>query len=386
MPRGRRKPPQSRSQVSYSLKEKTTETSPLSDCKQQDLGSWGAYKEKWRDTRVEFESHRDSRSEVSSKRRFSPRRAQKSEDLCDALNAKKNRIEDCSKELAIASYKLGLALGERLWENLTLDPPINLQDLMFRVEMFARLEDDVKALKAFLEQLVQDGHLKEFVDKEKTRAEIIEARPNSRMKRVASKLHQVIKFATPRGKETLYGDQVIAKQCYLPIESTKAAMREVQLVEEEMEVLDDVGRDPEAKRTELIQLLKANIKAFAWTPCEMPGIDHAFIKHELNVQSDARPVKQRGRRLAPKHVDAVIEEVEKLKEADTIIELGEVLGLLVIRRGIKVNPEQIAAINHLVSPRNAKEVQKLTGMAAALNRFIRRSVESNARSTSLARR
>ncbi|GFY90652.1 MBOAT (membrane bound O-acyl transferase) family protein [Actinidia rufa] len=33
---------------------------------------------------------------------------------------------------------------DRLWENLTLDPPTDLRDLMSQVEMFARLEDDVR--------------------------------------------------------------------------------------------------------------------------------------------------------------------------------------------------------------------------------------------------
>ena len=48
---------------------------------------------------------------------------------------------------------------------------------------------------------------------------------------------------------------------------------------------------------------------------------------------------------------------------------------MVTHRGIKVNPNQIKAINDLKPPRNAKEVQKLTGMIAALNRFISRSVD-----------
>ncbi|GFS41430.1 multidrug resistance-associated protein 14 [Actinidia rufa] len=53
--------------------------------------------------------------------------------------------------------------------------------------------------------------------------------------------------------------------------------------------------------------------------------------------------------------------------------LEKFLGHLVTRRGIEANPEQIAAIDRLTNPRNAKEVQKLTGMAAALNRFISKS-------------
>ena len=52
---------------------------------------------------------------------------------------------------------------------------------------------------------------------------------------------------------------------------------------------------------------------------------------------------------------------------------GKFLGYVVTYRGIEVNLELINAINDLKPPRNAKEVQKLTGMIAALNRFISRS-------------
>ncbi|GFY95165.1 hypothetical protein Acr_10g0005500 [Actinidia rufa] len=68
-----------------------------------------------------------------------------------------------------------------------------------------------------------------------------------RMKGVASTLHQAIKFLTPRGEEAIYGDQVAANQCYLATVSTKMAMKEVQMIEEDIEMLEDVGRDPEAK-------------------------------------------------------------------------------------------------------------------------------------------
>ncbi|GFS41350.1 hypothetical protein Acr_00g0073860 [Actinidia rufa] len=37
-----------------------------------------------------------------------------------------NEIEECSEELAVASYKFGLTLGERLLKNLTLNPPTDL--------------------------------------------------------------------------------------------------------------------------------------------------------------------------------------------------------------------------------------------------------------------
>ena len=55
--------------------------------------------------------------------------------------------------------------------------------------------------------------------------------------------------------------------------------------------------------------------------------------------------------------------------------LGKFLGYMVMHRGIEVNPDQIKAIDDLKPPRNAKEVQKLTGMIATLNRFFSRSVD-----------
>ncbi|GFZ06702.1 hypothetical protein Acr_18g0008720 [Actinidia rufa] len=54
-----------------------------------------------------------------------------------------NEIEECSEELTVVSYKLGLISGEKLWEDLTLNLPADLQDLMSRVEIFAWLEDDI---------------------------------------------------------------------------------------------------------------------------------------------------------------------------------------------------------------------------------------------------
>ena len=54
---------------------------------------------------------------------------------------------------------------------------------------------------------------------------------------------------------------------------------------------------------------------------------------------------------------------------------GKFLGYMVTYRGIEVNPNQVKAINSLQPPQNPKEVQKLTRMTAALNRFISRSTD-----------
>ena len=51
------------------------------------------------------------------------------------------------------------------------------------------------------------------------------------------------------------------------------------------------------------------------------------------------------------------------------------LGYMVTHYGIEVNPDQIKVINDLQPPQNPKEVQKLTGMTVAMNRFISRSAD-----------
>ena len=54
---------------------------------------------------------------------------------------------------------------------------------------------------------------------------------------------------------------------------------------------------------------------------------------------------------------------------------GKFLGYMVTHRGIKVNPDQVKVINNLQPSQNPKEIQRLTGMMAALNRFISRSTK-----------
>ena len=48
---------------------------------------------------------------------------------------------------------------------------------------------------------------------------------------------------------------------------------------------------------------------------------------------------------------------------------------MITHHGIEVNLEKIKAINSLHSPRNPKEVQRLNGMVADLNRFISQSAD-----------
>jgi hypothetical protein len=50
--------------------------------------------------------------------------------------------------------------------------------------------------------------------------------------------------------------------------------------------------------------------------------------------------------------------------------VGKLLGFIISHRGIEAHPEKISAITSMKDPTCIKDVQKLTGCMAALNRFI----------------
>jgi hypothetical protein len=54
---------------------------------------------------------------------------------------------------------------------------------------------------------------------------------------------------------------------------------------------------------------------------------------------------------------------------------GKILGYLVSHRGIEANPTKIQAIINMTPPQSTRDVQRLTGRLAALNRFISKSAE-----------
>jgi hypothetical protein len=57
------------------------------------------------------------------------------------------------------------------------------------------------------------------------------------------------------------------------------------------------------------------------------------------------------------------------------IHKGKVLGCLVSTKGIEANPDKIKALIEMQDPVSVKDVQKLTGRVAALDRFIPRAAE-----------
>jgi hypothetical protein len=73
----------------------------------------------------------------------------------------------------------------------------------------------------------------------------------------------------------------------------------------------------------------------------------------------------------------VVLNIHEAKPGQVCFEVtaSNLLGFLVLYRGIKANPEKIKTIEAMQPPVHIKDVQKLTGCLATLSRFISRLVE-----------
>ena len=93
-----------------------------------------------------------------------------------------------------------------------------------------------------------------------------------------------------------------------------------------------VGDDPEKffqvktqmpllEKEKLVDFLRKNVDVFAWDAYEAPRVDPNFICHHLNVNPSITPRRQPPRRPSKEHVEAVKNEVTKLKKVGAIKEV-----------------------------------------------------------------
>jgi len=71
-------------------------------------------------------------------------------------------------------------------------------------------------------------------------------------------------------------------------------------------------------RVEMLLFLVQNVVIFTWNPYEVLRVDPEFIVCKLHMDPLFPPKKQKSRRLAKEHVEAVKQEVKRLKEAGAI--------------------------------------------------------------------
>ena len=76
----------------------------------------------------------------------------------------------------------------------------------------------------------------------------------------------------------------------------------------------------EGDKIKVLLLLIQNVDVFIWSPYEVPRVDPEFIVHKLNVDPSFPSKKQKSRRSAKEHMEAIRSEVRRLKEAGAIRE------------------------------------------------------------------
>ena len=75
---------------------------------------------------------------------------------------------------------------------------------------------------------------------------------------------------------------------------------------------------PLLEKKQLVDLLRKNVDVFAWDAYEAPRVDPNFICHHLNVNPSITLKRKPLRRPSKEHVEAVKNEVIKLKQAGAI--------------------------------------------------------------------
>ena len=78
---------------------------------------------------------------------------------------------------------------------------------------------------------------------------------------------------------------------------------------------------PLLEREQLVEFLRKNVDMFAWDAYEAPKVDPNFICHHLNVNPSITSKRQPPRRPSKEHVEAVKNEVTKLKQTGAIKEV-----------------------------------------------------------------
>ncbi|XP_033144451.1 uncharacterized protein LOC117132954 [Brassica rapa] len=139
------------------------------------------------------------------------------------------------------------------------------------------------------------------------------------MRAIASTYHQCVKFPGVDGMvKTVRGDQRATRDCLITTIKLQRSQSLVNSVsppiskvcpqkEEVLEVPVDES-DPskvlrvgtylsdEMQRT-ILDFLKQNLSTFAWSMSDMQGIDPSITTHELNVDPNIKPIRQKRRKL-----------------------------------------------------------------------------------------
>ncbi|KAL5578569.1 hypothetical protein UlMin_020268 [Ulmus minor] len=208
----------------------------------------------------------------------------------------------------------------------------------------------------------------------------------NKIRAVTSTYHLLVKFPTVGGIGILRGDQTESREIYeaanrsVQVQGIKK-LTEVPLFDDEPEKTCKIGPALTGQfKEDLIIFLREHRDVFAWSHEDMPGIDPNIGK-TMEVYVDDMLVKSLK---MEEHIQNLKETFEILRRYKMKlnpskcafgVSSGKFLGFMVNHRGIEANPAKIQALLDMEPPRKIKEVQRLTGRIAALNRFISRATD-----------
>ncbi|XP_027156081.1 uncharacterized protein LOC113756723 [Coffea eugenioides] len=178
------------------------------------------------------------------------------------------------------------------------------------------------------------------------------------LRAVYSTYHLSFKFPTSAGVAEVSSDVGAARECYLATiqaavthrpsprsEEKRPAVLSIDRIdpqkaeepnrlepgdEVELVVVDEAKPDqvvqvgaglPSPLKEEMISLIKDHRDVFAWSADEVVGVPPELMTHQLNVDPQARPVRQKRRHFGPERSQAISDEVDKLLPAKMIHEV-----------------------------------------------------------------
>ncbi|XP_059650257.1 uncharacterized protein LOC132296026 [Cornus florida] len=147
-----------------------------------------------------------------------------------------------------------------------------------------------------------------------------------RVQGVPSTLHQVMRCLGPNGTKVIdiHGDQDPPPNKSgeeKPSVLTEEPLLDVQIGHKKPDRTTRVGSKlVEEEKQWLIDFLTQNADMFAWSHSDMPRISPFVSYHFLNVDPNAKPVKQKQRRFAPERNRIIAQEINRLLDARFIRE------------------------------------------------------------------
>nr|GEW25397.1 reverse transcriptase domain-containing protein [Tanacetum cinerariifolium] len=188
-------------------------------------------------------------------------------------------------------------------------------------------------------------------------------RPGVRkLQAVPSTAHEMLKLSLEGGVITLRSSRLVPLECTMVFGPEKNPSATKQIMEERVNVAINPEYSEqtvmicstlsEKSRNNLCELLQRNLDIFAWKPADMTGVPRHIAKHHLNTREGCPPVRQK------KAVKQLIETRQYRKKLGNLWRQG--------RCYLKSSV-----------PKCLKDVQKLNGKLASLNRFLAKSSEKS---------